>query len=229
MAYLIITREKKGTICDSLGIFHLQIKQSDTLQITALGYQTKKWGVPFIFNATHPPFFQINMDEISYLLEEVDVYALGSWDDFKKDFVKMKIKEENPINSDIKKQIAPYNTKKPNPVPAIYRPKLDKNPGVLDAIFRPTDFLHAKLSKSEKAKRKIANIIKNENTTKKIEKRYNAQIVADVTGLSGEQLLDFMSFCGSRIKLTEHSTEYDAVKQILDNYQEYLSLQKESE
>jgi len=49
-ATISIKRTRMGTICDSLGVFHLQVQQADTLVISALGYQTKEWAVPFIFN-----------------------------------------------------------------------------------------------------------------------------------------------------------------------------------
>ena len=221
-ATISIKRTRMGTICDSLGVFHLQVQQADTLVISALGYQTKEWAVPFIFNPEFPPFFSIKMEDISYLLDDVDIYALGSWDEFKDDFLNAEVKEKNPINTDIKKQLKPYNTRKPNPVPAQYRPKNEKL-GVVQAIFAPTDFLFGKLSKSEKNKRKLSKRIKEEGKNNKISKKYNAQIVADATGLEGDELLDFMGFCGKKIHVTENSTDYDVMKQILDLYKEYTT------
>lgn len=220
-ATVTIKRSRKGVICDSTGVFHLQIQERDTLVISALGYELKEWPVPLILNPDFPPFFRIKLQDISYLLKEVDIYALGTWDEFKDEFVKAKVKEKNPINKDIGKQLAPYNTKKPNPVPAQYRPKIDKKMGIVDAIFRPTDFLHNKLSKKEKIKKNLSKRIKEEGKNKKIGKKYNAQIVSDATGLKGDELLAFMEFCGKKIQVTENSRDYDVMKQILDLYQEY--------
>ncbi|MBL4561056.1 MAG: hypothetical protein JKX79_08740, partial [Labilibaculum sp.] len=157
---------------------------------------------------------------ISYLLNEVDIYALGTWDEFKEDFIKLKLEEKDPINKDIIKQLAPYNTKEPNIVPAQYRPKNEKM-GVVDAIFRPTDFLHSKFSKSEKAKKKLAKIIRNEAKTKKINSKYNAEIITDATGLKGDELLKFMEYAGSHIKVTQNSSEYFVMKQILFWFKKY--------
>lgn len=220
-ATVTIKRSRKGVICDNTGVFHLQIQERDTLVISALGYELKEWPVPLILNPDFPPFFRIQLQDISYLLKEVDIYALGTWDEFKDEFVKAKVKEKNPINKDIGKQLAPYNTKKPNPVPAQYRPKIDKKMDIIDAIFRPTDFLHNKLSKKEKIKKKLSKRIKEEGKNKKIGKKYNAQIVSDATGLKGDELVAFMEFCGKKIQVTENSRDYDVMKQILDLYQEY--------
>lgn len=221
LATVTIKRTRKGIICDSLGIFHLQIQQYDTLRISALGYKPINWEVPFVFNPDSPPFFQIKLEDISYLLDEVDIYALGTWDEFKEDFIKSKLVEKDPINKSILKQLAPYNTKEPNVVPAQYRPKNEGKMGVLGAIFAPTDFLHNKLSKSEKAKKKLSKIIRNEGKTKKISSKYNAEIVADATGLEGDELVKFMEYAGSNIKVTPNSSEYYVMKQILFWFNKY--------
>ena len=220
LATITIKRTRKGIICDSLGIFHLQIKQYDTLRISALGYKPIDWEVPYVFNPDSPPFFQIKLEDISYLLNEVDIYALGTWDEFKEDFIKSKLVEKDPINKDIMKQLAPYNTKEPNIVPAQYRPKNEKM-GVLAAIQSPTNFLFSKLSKSEKSKKKISKIIRNEAKTKKISLKYNAEIVADATGLKGDELITFMEYSGSHIKVTPNSTDYYIMKQILFWFKKY--------
>lgn len=221
LATITIKRTRKGIICDSLGIFHLQIKQYDILRISALGYKNIDWEVPFVFNPDSPPFFQIKLEDISYLLDEVDIYALGTWDEFKEDFIKSELIEKNPINKSITKQLAPYNTKEPNIVPAQYRPNREGKMGVLSAIITPADFLFDKFSKSEKSKKKISKIIRNEAKTKKVSSKYNAKIIADATGLEGEELLKFMGYAGSHIKVTPNSSEYFVMKQILFWFNKY--------
>ncbi len=229
MATITIKRTRKGTICDSLGIFHLQIQQFDTLRISALGYKRVEWEVPFVFNPNSPPFFQIKLEDISYLLDEVDIYALGTWNEFKEDFIKSKLEEKDPINKSIYKQLAPYNTKEPNIVPAQYRPNREGKMGVVSAIFAPTDFLFDKLSKSEKSKKKISKIIRNEGNTKKISAKYNADIISEATGLKGDELVKFMEYAGSNIKVTPNSSEYYVMKQILFWFNKYQEESTEEE
>jgi hypothetical protein len=220
LATVTINRSRKGAICDSVGVFHLQVMQDDTLKISALGYVPRNWAVPLVLNQDSPPFFQIKLRDVTYLLDEIDVFALGTWDEFARRFVEKELKEENPINEDLKKQLAPYNTKKPDPVPAMYKPKREKF-GVLGAIFAPTDFLFSKLSKSEKSKKRIAKMIRNERKNDKISHLYNAEVVKDITGLQGEELVAFLEYCGNKIKVSENSTEYDVRKQIFDIYKKY--------
>ncbi|WP_421917943.1 carboxypeptidase-like regulatory domain-containing protein [Marinifilum sp.] len=222
-AVITIKRSRKGNICDNKGVFHLQIQQKDTLIISALGYEMKQWVVPVILNPDFPPFFRIELQDISYLLKEVDVYAFGTWEEFKNQFIQTKVEEKNPINKDILKELAPYNTKAPNPVPAQYRPKIDRKLDVWDAIFRPTDFLHNKLSKKEKAKKKLSKLIRAEIKNKKTDAKYNAEIVSEVTGLKGDELEAFMPYCSANIELSENSTDYDIIKQIFELFEKYAT------
>jgi len=220
LATITIKRSRKGIICDSSGVFHLQVLQTDTIKISALGYKAIEWPLPLIINPDFPPFFQIKMDDVSYLLDEVDIYALGSWEEFKEALIKTKLEEKNPINENIKKQLAPFNTKKPNIVPAQYQPKRESF-GVLSAIFAPTDFLYSKLSKSEKNKRKVSKLIRTEGKNKKISKKYNATVITNATGLKDEELVAFMEYCGSNIKVNENTSDYEVIRQIMEWFEKF--------
>ncbi len=85
-----------GIICDSLGFFRLRVNQDQKLKITALGFQEQ------IVDITPPTeadevFQDIVMVRQSYLLEEVEVYSLGSWNEFKENFVKTDVPVEENI------------------------------------------------------------------------------------------------------------------------------------
>jgi hypothetical protein len=228
LAHLIIKGKRSGQICDSLGIFHLQVKQSDTLIISALGFRTQEWAIPFIFDTTLPKFFQIPLEKMAYLLKEVNVFALGTWDEFKDAFLKLEIKNEYEINSQITKELAPYNTKPPNIIPPQYRATLG-DPDVWDAIGHPASFLFAKFNRKEKSKRKVSKMIREEWRIKKLSQYYSSKIVAANTGLSGDTLEDFMAYCGPKMKITEITSQYDILEQIVNNYKEYINLKKEKQ
>ncbi|RZT96077.1 carboxypeptidase-like protein [Ancylomarina subtilis] len=219
-SHLIIKGKRSGQICDSLGIFHLQVKQSDTLLVSALGYKTKEWAVPFIFGSSLSQFFQIPLDETAYLLNEVSVYALGTWDEFKADFRKLEIKNEYALNSQITKELAPFQTKKPNIVPPQYRPIIE-DLSVWDAIGTPASFLFSKFSKKEKRKRKVAKMIRNKWQIKILNQYYTREIVAANTGLSGDELDNFMAYCGPKLNITQTTSQYDILEQIVNHYKTY--------
>ncbi|MCZ4696177.1 carboxypeptidase-like regulatory domain-containing protein [Ancylomarina euxinus] len=225
LAHLIIKGKRSGQICDSLGIFHLQVKQSDTLIISALGFKTQEWAIPFIFDTTLPKFFQIPLENMAYLLNEVNVFAFGTWNEFKDDFIKLEIKNEYEINSQITKELAPYNTKPPNIIPPQYRTTL-VDPGIGDAIGTPASYLFTKFSRKEKSKRKVSKMIRKEWRIKKYNEYYTSAIVAEHTGLKGEALEDFMTYCGPKLEITKISSRYDIAEQIVKNYKWYIELNK---
>jgi len=228
LAHLLIKGQRSGQICDSLGIFHLQLKQSDTLIISALGFKSQEWAVPFIFDTTLPSFFQIPLEKMAYLLQEVDIFAFGTWDEFKSDFLKLEIKDEYVINTQITKELAPFQTKKPNIVPPQYRPIIEDF-SVWDAIGTPASFLFSKFSRKEKRKRKVAKLIRDKWKTKKLSQYYTSEIVTANTGLEGDALEKFMAYCGPKIEITEITSQYDILEQIVNNYKEYLNLRKEKQ
>lgn len=218
MAHILIKGKRTGSICDSLGVFHLQVKQFDILKISAIGYQTKECTVPLIYYKDNPKFFQILMEEYVYLLEEVGVHALGTWNDFKYNFVKLKLEKEFFANSLISGELAQFNTRPHNIVPPQYRPKFERF-SVLRVIKNPADFLFCKLNKKEKSKSKVTKMIREGGQMNKL---YSTKIVEEITGLKDEQLLNFMIFFNTKLVFNEASTEYDVRKLVLEKYQVYI-------
>ena len=225
LSHIIVKGKRSGQICDSLGTFHLQVKQSDTLIISALGYETKQWAIPLIFDTTLPSFFQIPLKKMAYLLNEVDVFAFGTWDEFKADFLKLEIKYENVINKQITKELAPFQTKAPSIIPPQYRPIIE-DISIWDVIGTPASFFYSKFSRKEKSKRKVAKMIRIQWKSKKIKEFYTSDIVSAHTGLNGQALEDFMAYCGPKLKITKISSRYDIAEQIGKNYKWYIELNK---
>ena len=225
LAHILVKGKRSGQICDSLGIFHLQVAKLDTLIISALGFKTQEWAVPFISDTTLPLFYPIALEKTAYLINEVNVFAFGTWDDFKADFLKLEIKNEYEINSQIIKELAPFHTKPPNIIPPQYRTTIE-DPNIWDAIRAPGLFLFTKLNRKEKSKRKVSNMIRSEWKTKKYAKYYTSDIVSAHTGLKGEALEDFMAYCGPKLKITKISSQYDIAEQIVKNYKWYIELNK---
>lgn len=85
-----------GVICDSLGFFHLRVHPDQKLKISALGFREQIVEIvpPSVENEI---FQEVYMERESYLLEQVNVYSLGTWIDFKENFVKEKLPVEENI------------------------------------------------------------------------------------------------------------------------------------
>lgn len=222
LAHILVKGKRSGQICDSLGIFHLQVNKLDTLIISALGYKSRQWPIPFISDTALPQLYPIPLEKTAYLINEVNVFAFGTWEDFKADFLKLKIKNDYEINSQITKELAPFHTKPPNIVPPQYRALIEKPHFIRNIKVLPS-YLFTKFSRSEKRKRKIAGLIRNNWKTKKYAKYYTSAIVVEHTGLKGQALEDFMAYCGPKLKITKISSRYDVEEQIVNMYKAYLS------
>lgn len=220
LAHILVKGKRSGQICDSLGVFHLQVKKLDTLVISALGYKTLEWPIPFIFDNTLQLPYSISLEKIAYLIDEVNVFALGTWDEFKADFIKLELKDDYVINKQITKELAPFQTRPPNIIPPQYRQKREKFT-FLGALFAPTDFLFAKLSRSEKRKKKVTKMIREEWKLEKLKQYYTSDIVAAHTGLKGKALENFMAYCGPKLEITKISSRYDIAEQIVKNFKTY--------
>tara|TARA_R110001583_G_scaffold73390_3_gene204325 strand:- start:31127 stop:31942 length:816 start_codon:yes stop_codon:yes gene_type:complete len=225
LAHILVKGKRSGQICDSLGIFHLQVERLDTLIISALGFKTKEWAVPFISDTTLPLFYRIPLEKTAYLINEVNVFAFGTWDDFKADFLKLKIKNDYEINSQITKELASFNTRPPNIIPPQYRATIE-DPNIWDAIRAPGLFLFTKLNRKEKSKRKVSKMMRSEWKAKQYTRYYASHIVSAHTGLKGQALEDFMAYCGPKLEITKISSRYDIAEQIVMNYKWYIELNK---
>jgi len=85
-----------GVICDSLGFFKVELKNNHSFKVSSLGYS--EIIVPITSVVTDGAAFQeISLDRTSYILDEVDIYSLGTWQQFKDNFVKMELPDEKNI------------------------------------------------------------------------------------------------------------------------------------
>ena len=72
-----------GVICDSLGFFNVKVKNNHSFKVSSLGYSDII--VPITSEVTDGAAFQeISLDRTSYILDEVDIYSLGTWEQFKR-------------------------------------------------------------------------------------------------------------------------------------------------
>jgi carboxypeptidase-like protein len=86
-----------GIVCDSAGFFRLRVHPDQNLRISALGFQEQ------FVNITPPKaeeeevFQEVFMEQGSILLEEVSIYSLGTWAQFKENFIKEDLPEDENI------------------------------------------------------------------------------------------------------------------------------------
>ena len=89
------------------------------------------------------------------------------------------------------------------------------------AVTSPITALYNKFSKKEKLNRLYKELIDNEEEVDRLPKKYNRELVTSLTGLEGEELLNFMTFCKfSYYDLIRWSPEF-IILQIKNKYGDY--------
>jgi hypothetical protein len=92
---------------------------------------------------------------------------------------------------------------------------------VSKAITSPISYLYDKFSRKKKMERLYNDLVENEEEVYNLSLKYNQDLVSSLTGLEGEELLDFMTFCKfSYYDLVHWSPEFIIV-QIKKRYGDY--------
>ncbi|MDH5474210.1 MAG: carboxypeptidase-like regulatory domain-containing protein [Cyclobacteriaceae bacterium] len=201
--HIINIQGNTGTVSNLQGRFSIKIKHSDTLVLSAIGFDK------YIFSLTKNIDTKqldvtIEMNTNSYELEPVRIFAYKDERDFKRAILDMEVSD-----ADTQGQIR---------LPGVYYGvKRDYKPSVLS----PLSYIYYKTSKREKEKRKY-ELLKNEyEGWKKIANKYNPILVKEITGLEEDEIEDFMSFCKLSNKYLEVSSEYEIVMAINNCLKEY--------
>jgi len=171
-----------GVICDSLGFFKVSIKPNQHLKVSSLSYA--EIIVPVTSKITDGAAFQeISLERKSYMLEEVDIYSLGTWEQFKENFVKMKLSDEDNVAGawnfgNLKSQL--------------------KEAIALDRSGVGMSFSVKRKYKDGKQRERVAKLKSNEYKTDIIKTKFNKQLVADITHEKGVRLDALMVYITER-------------------------------
>jgi hypothetical protein len=184
---------------DSLGRFQILTHVDYSLKIFAMGYE------PVIFNVTETTgsstmyLFQLN--QFSFLLNEVSV---NGWD--------MESLDKN-LN-------LPYGIHlgQQSDVPIEYRNDFGGKPPVIAAFISPFSFAYYYLSKREKQKRKMLDLISEETDYSNL----TNDLLAEISGLKDDDLEKFRIYCNTNIQLDKRDNEQTLRLKILDSLSQYL-------
>ncbi len=84
------------------------------------------------------------------------------------------------------------------------------------------------LSKEDKFLIRYKERLEQEEVQRQIDKKYNRDIVASVTGLPENEITDFMAFCSFSTAYLQKASDLDIILKIRDKLALYLKLQKSS-
>lgn len=210
LAHAFNITQKKGCISDLLGYFSIPFKLGDSLSITAIGYHTKhvlNWG-QFIKDTL---FYELTLTPKVYQIEEVKISRFSTYDRFLREFANLKL--------------AKTRVTEQQEVIQLYFLKITKG---LDLRNLPQPTMGLSFGKDwyQKQNEKVAEAIENDRKKRVSERKFNAGIVSNLTGLTGDELQEFMEFLKFDENFILNSTDYEIRERILDEFKEFESVKK---
>ena len=177
---------QKFAFTDKNGRFEIDLSLNDTLiisksiyrQLVAIIDQSLFYGFEDFFL-----YYKVTM------LKEVTIIGINpSYEGFKKDIVTLELPEYYKRAEDV--QLSEWQRAN-----AAYKDGgniLSLGGGV---TMSPISYLYDKYSKKGKMNRLYNEMLSYEDEVERIHHKYNRDIVSELTGLQGDELLDFMMYC----------------------------------
>jgi hypothetical protein len=206
-AHIINQTRGYAMISDTLGYFRILAGLNDLLNITAIGY----YNLPVLMNDSiffSERFRIFKMVPRMYSIKEVKVNPLGTYEQFKYDFLNLDIPEpEYQINPSIIADI-------------------ESGIDTLDiiesfSVMSPITAIYNLVSKEGKSLRKLEKIMEEERFQEQIAHKYNHEMLMRITGMEGVELYEFITFCNFSREFLLEATEYEIIETILEKMKEF--------
>ncbi len=196
-----------GTTSDSLGFFTIYMERNDSLLISAIGYIDTHFTLPTFWpsNLFSDP---IRIRKQMYLIEGVSVQSLGSYQQFKQ-----KILNARPPKSSAEQTTEYINR-------AATQEAVEWSSVRVGINF-------SMKSKEEKSLKKLKLILDEQEKIEIINSKFNKRNVGELTGLKGEELVEFMDYCNLPEEFLLNASEYDILDTVKRMYRAYYK-RKES-
>lgn len=205
LGHIINTGIKKGIIADMLGFFTTPVSRGDTLIISALGYHQMRipsWGQ----FASDSLYYPIRLTPRSYQIREVQITRFGTYQRFIKEVTAMKLpKSEQEI---LQERLEKYFREQ------ISNMQLHNLPPAQGGFSFGSDWI-------AKQKVQIKEKVEEELRWDLMLKKFSADVVQELTGLSGNEAIRFMEYCGFTERFLLLASDYEVRKRILDKFEDY--------
>ena len=203
----------RGDVTDSLGIFRLAVRSSDTLLIRNIAFRDTLVPVMEMSQKRH-----VRLKRRRYELEEARIFEWGAtYDDFREAFIDMPVQQTLGTALGLPQQ-------DPEKVPVEMDEKAIKSAGLL--LTSPISFFYYNFSKHAKSARKVYWLKKNQDKQDQFEAILSAENLSDITGLGGPALENFMIFLSRRMVCDMNCTELAIYSEIHGLWEVYQDLKE---
>ena len=207
--HVINIHTRAGDVSDTLGIFHLPVRDPDTLLIRNIAFRDTLVAVSSIVRNRY-----IILSRKAYPLLEARIFEWGSsYEDFKEAMTEMGNQESLGASLGLP-------TQDPDYVPMEMNEKAIRSAGLL--LTSPITFFYQNFNKKAKTARKVYWLEKNKDKHETFERVTGPETLAEITGLSGSRLEQFQTFMLERFTCTIHCTElalYEEIHSLWDLFQ----------
>ena len=199
---------KEYTFSDKNGSFSIFVKKNDTIIISKSIYKQAIYVISQEDIKNQITEYYLYYKAI--LLKTVDVHALNpSYEGFKRDLANIQVPESmNTKLSEWEKRNIEYAEKGAN---------ILRN----TKLASPITLLYNKFSKKMQTKALYYEMVQYEEEIDKIPEKYSREIVSKATGLTGEEILNFMVFCRFSYYDLVRWSEIEIIRKIESKYYEY--------
>ena len=211
--HVINMNTHQGTVTDTLGIFTLPVHINDTLLIRNIA-----------FYDTLIPVYLLHLDRIiilttkRYQLQEARIFEWGStYTDFRKAIVHMPSQQTLGESMGLPRQDPDY-------VPFEMDEKQVKSAAHL--LSSPVSFFYQNFSKEANRARKAYWFKKNLPRKEHFDQVVGKDNLAEITDLSGDELLEFQAFLNQRMVSTFKSPDLEIYQEIYGLWEVYQELKE---
>lgn len=196
-AHVVNKRNFVGTVTNTNGYFYIELNYGDSIVVSSLGYD-------FYYYVTHiTPINVVRMRLIErmYFLTEVNVSSY-------------KLTSNKPQEMTVGKPMIPKTSdiRYPNPTKA--------------TIANPIDLLYQMFSNKSKQLKVLRALQAQDSYKRKLQEGNNRELLTKMTGLSKDELEEFLFFCKYSEVQISTMNDYALLMTLMGCYDEYLRIQE---
>jgi hypothetical protein len=210
-ANMYINNTRMGVMAEESGMYRIRVHAGDSIRVTVMGYEDKIIKIsPSVKNDSYKDIY---LKPISYMLADVDVLNLGTWEEFKQDFIHMKIE---------KTETEKLTEKLCQSLGLAVRKDMKDNP-----IFPTGSGIGISLGKpyAQRVKERREAYARAEKKNRILASKYNAEIVAKIIGEKKQERIDlFMVYVNTHTFFNSETPEKEIIIAIKDLYSDFIHL-----